>query len=137
MKVIAFDLVGVLVREIPFNLNEMKDVNLLQNVKNKYPDVRIVIATNHVTYIKKYIENNFDMSLIDDIVTSSDINRVKPNKDFYEYILNKMNIKSSEMLFLDDNLENVIGAEKIGIKAIKVNKDTDILSEIEKVMENK
>ena len=84
MKIIAFDLVGVLVKQ-----------------KN-----------------------------IDGIIISAEINMIKPNKNFYEYILNKYKIKSNELLFLDDNINNIEEANKLGISTIKVNKDTDLYSEI-------
>lgn len=42
--------------------------------------------------------------------------------DFYEYILNKHNIRPEELLFLDDNIDNVNTAKKLGINTIKVEK---------------
>ena len=175
MKVIAFDLIGVLVTENSFELNEIQDKmerlfgknrsdneykeiiretissdiniednikyiinniyevkfpNIFMELKNLFPDISIVIASNHVSYIRDYINTNFDTSLIDNIYISSEINLVKPDLDFYKYILEDLNINSKEMLFLDDSLENIEGAKKLGIHTIKVDRDTDILHEI-------
>ena len=76
-----------------------------------------------------------DIKNIDDIIISATINKVKPNKDFYEYILDKYNIKNNELLFIDDNIENIKAAASMNINTIKVNKDTDILLSIKKYME--
>ena len=177
IKVIAFDLVGVLVTEKEINLNDteeklerlfganisdedyinkaklitneniiditkniinklyvVKDKDIFRKIKEKYT-VKIIIATNHVFFIKDYIVNNMDIKNIDDIIISATINKVKPNKDFYEYILDKYKIKNNELLFIDDNIENINAAASMNINTIKVNKDTDILLSIKKYME--
>ena len=176
IKVIAFDLVGVLIREKDIDLSteedkierlfgpnisdsefmmkardiisndsvlmrttegiidrlyEVREPRLFQKLKEKYPDIKIVIATNHVSYIRNYIGEMFGLNYLDDFYISAELHKIKPNKDFYEYILNDLNIKSEEMLFLDDNQDNVIGAEKLGINTIKINKDTNIFDSID------
>ncbi len=177
IKVIAFDLVGVLVTEKEINLNDteeklerlfganisdedyinkaklitneniiditkniinklyvVKDRDIFRKIKEKY-QVKIIIATNHVSYIKDYIINNLDIENIDDIIISAKINKIKPNKDFYEYILDKYNIKNNELLFIDDNIKNINAAASMNINTIKVNKDTDILEKLKVKME--
>ena len=169
IKVIAFDLVGVLVREKNIELNdiesklerrfgpniddasylnefsdinnlisttkniinklyEIKDKDLLSKIKENNKDIKIIIATNHLSYVREYIINNFKE--VDDIIISAEINKIKPNKDFYEYILNKYNIKPNELLFLDNNVDNIVSAEKLGINVIKVDKDTNMYLKI-------
>lgn len=177
IKVIAFDLVGVLVTEKEINLNDteeklerlfganisdedyinkaslitneniiditkniinklyvVKDRDIFIKIKEKY-QVKIIIATNHVFFIKDYIINNLDIENIDDIIISAKINKIKPNKDFYEYILDKYNIKNNELLFIDDNIKNINAAASMNINTIKVNKDTDILEKLKVKME--
>lgn len=175
MKVIGFDLVGVLVREISFDLSNVQDKmerlfgknksdieykkdvqekisneidieenikyiinniyqvkfpDLISELKNRFPNTKIVIATNHVSYIRGYIENNFDMNLIDKVYVSAEINLIKPDAEFYQYILNDLNIKARDMLFLDDNVDNINGARKLGINTIRIDNDTNILKAI-------
>lgn len=173
IKMIAFDLVGVLVGEKSNVLNQVEDKlerlfgpnindedyiirakeiigdsnieqftkniidklyrireeNLIENLRNKYPNIKIIIATNHLTYAKDFINSNFN---VDDVIISAEINKIKPNSDFYQFILDKYSINPNELLFLDDNVENVEGAKELGINVIKVEKDVKLLSEIEK-----
>lgn len=172
IKLIAFDLVGVLVREKDIELSTIEDKlerlfgpnlsdeeylkkasfiaknenaiditnkiinklyepreeNLLSKIKNECPNVKIIIATNHVSYIKQYIEKTFPE--IDDIIISAEINKIKPNFDFYEYILDKYEINPDEMLFLDDNKDNVLAAESLTIPGIVVSNSISIYDEI-------
>jgi len=116
------------------NLYEVKDNNLLNKLKTNYPNIKIVIATNHITFIKKFINENFDIKYLEEIFISADINKIKPNKDFYEEIVNKMSCNPSEILFLDDNQDNIDGAKSCGLNTIKVEKNMYLFEEIEKII---
>lgn len=103
---------------------------LFKNIKKINKNIKIVIATNHVSYIRQYIKDNFDSKYLDDIIISSEIHEIKPNKEFYRYILNKYDLNPKELLFLDDNKNNILGAKTMEINTIKVDKNMDILKEI-------
>ena len=175
IKIIAFDLVGVLVNEkdivlsreeeklerlfgpnlsdedylkeakniVGDNINvinitkklinklyKVKDKDIFKKIKEINSNVKIVIATNHVSFVKEYINNNFDTNYLDDLIISAEINKIKPNLDFYKYILNKYKIEANELLFLDDNIKNINGARKLGIQTIMVEKSINMIDEI-------
>lgn len=174
IKVIAFDLVGVLVSEKDIELSEVEEklermfgpnlndedylkqakkivekdlevinttkvlINKLYKVKDKKifkkineinENVKIIIATNHLSFVKDFIKESFNIDYLDDIIISAEIHKIKPNLDFYQYILNKYSIESKELLFLDDNIN---GAQALGINTIKIEKDTNLIDEISK-----
>lgn len=118
-------------KNIISKLYRIREEKLIQNLRNKYTDIKIIIATNHLSYVKDFINKNFD---VDDVIISAEINKIKPNSDFYQYILDKYNLKPTELLFLDDNIDNVEGAKKLGIRTIKVNKEMSLVEEIEKIV---
>lgn len=175
IKVIAFDLVGVLVNEkdIELTLEEdklermfgnnrndsdylmdarkiiqkdsvlirtteeliekiyrVRDRDIFKKIKEKDPNLKIIIATNHVSYVRNFIGESFGVDYLDDVLISAEIHKVKPDSDFYEHIINKYHIEPNELLFLDDNAENIDGANRLGINTIKVNRDTDLFEEI-------
>lgn len=144
IKVIAFDLVGVLVSEKDIELSEVEEklermfgpnlndedylkqakkivekdsevinttkvlINKLYKVKDKKifkkikeinENVKIIIATNHLSFVKDFIKESFNIDYLDDIIISAEIHKIKPNLDFYQYILNKYGIESKELLF--------------------------------------
>lgn len=121
-------------KDIINKLYYVKDKDIFKKIKNKYNNVKIIIATNHVSYVKDFIINNFNSSYLDDIIISSEIHLIKPNYDFYKYILDKYNINSNNVLFLDDNKDNIKSAGKMGINTILVNKNMNIYDEICKYM---
>ena len=117
-------------QEIISKLYRVRQENVFEKIKELYPDIKIVIATNHISFVRKFIEESFNMELLDDIIISAEIGRIKPNPNFYKYILKKYHIKADELLFLDDNRDNVDGADSIHIHTIKVEREMDLVDEI-------
>ena len=72
------------------------------------------------------------LKLFDGIVVSGQIKMLKPEKEIYEYILNKYKLKSSECIFIDDRLLNVKGAELVGMHGIKFDNSKQMKSELKK-----
>ena len=178
VKVIAFDLVGVLVREANFPLSEIEakmerlfgpnksdeeffslvrqnitdasneeiidivnkiinsiyeikfSLDKLKLLKEKHPNIRIIVATNHVSFIHDYILKTFE-NIFDNIYISANMNTIKPDAEFYTKILKDLNISPNEMLFLDDSERNITGAKQCNLNTIHVTKEIDILNEME------
>lgn len=122
-------------KEIINKLYEVKD--LFKKIKEKNNDIKIVIATNHVSFVKDFIYKHFDNAYIDDIFISAEIHKVKPNADFYKAILDKYNIKPNELLFVDDSQTNIDGAKALKINTIKIEKDSNVSYEIINYLKNK
>ena len=121
--------------ELINKLYSVRDENLFKDVKNINPNVKIIISTNHVSFVRNFIGETFGVDYLDDVLISAEIHKIKPNRDFYEHILNKYSIKPNELLFLDDNNKNIEAASLLGINTIKVNKDTNILESIKEYIE--
>lgn len=90
--------------------------NLIHKLKKD--GYRIYLLSN----ISRHFAENSDKIEIfkefDGLVFSGSIGLVKPNRDIFEYILEKYNLNSNETLFIDDNKQNVNTAEDLGIKSL-------------------
>ena len=113
-------------------LYKVKDKKIFKKINEINENVKIIIATNHLSFVKDFIKESFNIDYLDDIIISAEIHKIKPNLDFYQYILNKYSIESKELLFLDDNINNINGAQALGINTIKIEKDTNLIDEISK-----
>lgn len=111
-------------------LYKVRDADIFTKLKNKYNNIKIIIATNHLSYVEEFINKYFDTTYLDDVIISANINKIKPNANFYNFILENFNIKSKELLFLDDNVENIDGANKLNIRTIKVEKNMNLYEEV-------
>jgi len=52
------------------------------------------------------------------IVVSGDEKMIKPNKDIYLLLLERYNLKAEESIFIDDNYNNIVAANKLGFQTI-------------------
>ena len=116
-------------------LYEIKNPTLFSEIKALYPNIKIIIASNHVSYIRTFIENNFETKFIDDIIISAEIGKCKPNSDFFQYILDLQDIQPQELLFLDDSTRHIEWAKQLWICTIKIEKEIDVIKEIKNAME--
>lgn len=131
-KKIKNDVSKDFIMQLITKIYEVKDKCIFKKIKDKNNDLKIIIATNHISLVEKFIFDSYEKEYLDDIIISAEIHKVKPNLDFYNYILTKYNLKPNELLFLDDNYDNIMSANSLGINTIKVSKDTNLLQEIEK-----
>jgi HAD superfamily hydrolase (TIGR01509 family) len=63
-------------------------------------------------------ERYLKMMKVKSIYTSCSLKMRKPQPGIYEYVLSKNKVKPKEALFVDNQIENVIGAEKVGITSV-------------------
>ncbi len=113
-------------------------VALIENVYDiiKYlyhKEYQLYIVTNGLIKLQKpRITNSKISKYISDIIVSEEVNSCKPNPEIFNVLLNKINMKSNEVIMIGDSLEKDIkGAENANIKAIWYNpnnssNDTDI-----------
>ena len=59
---------------------------------------------------------------------------VKPDREIYEYLLKKYDLEAQECVFLDDRLENVEGARKVGMKGILFENYEQAWAELEEMI---
>lgn len=81
--------------------------------------LKCFLATNQEKYRTKYLINEMGFGrYFDGIIASFQAEAKKPSRQFYTYLLSVLSgIKKEEILFFDDNLENVIAANQFGINA--------------------
>jgi 2-haloacid dehalogenase len=71
------------------------------------------------------------MGWFDGIVVSGAEKMRKPAPEFYQLLLDRYNVNPQEALFIDDNLRNVLAAQKMGITSIHFTSAEQLKSELE------
>ncbi len=64
------------------------------------------------------IDSLVGSGVVKDVVASCFVGLRKPDVRIYEMALKKMNAKASETIFIDNQYENVVGADRAGIKGV-------------------
>lgn len=99
-------------------------LEMLEKLKSEY-QVFLLSNTNetHLAWVyddlsKMYGILDFDTRFFHKPYYSHIINLRKPNTDIYEFVLKDAGLVASETLFIDDNADNIAGANKVGIKTL-------------------
>lgn len=75
----------------------------------------IYVLSNASTEFYTYFPKEYDMKMFDGIVVSADLHIIKPDAAIYQYIIDKYQLCPKECLFIDDRVENVEAAQRMGI----------------------
>ncbi len=111
-------------------------VNLALEMRKKY---RIGIITNadrsRYMYVTRHLGKQMHISEFDRIFASCYLGMMKPSKQIFQYVVKQMKVMPDEAIFIDDHIENVEGAEAIGIKGILFNNLHDNVNYLKRQIE--
>ena len=109
------------------------NISLLKEYKTKGYNIYYLSNMPSETFeVLRKETDFFDDTCIGGVV-SAHIKMIKPNRDIYEYFLNKFNLKPDECLFIDDNINNIKTALEMGINAVQL-KNIDDMKDILRYM---
>lgn len=96
--------------------NSGKKLYLLSNISTGFAK-----GYKDVPWLKELLD------CFDGLVFSGEIKLIKPNREVFEYLLEKFSLKADECLFIDDSEKNVIGAKTAGIDGYLFDGDAEKL----------
>jgi len=103
-----------------------------KDLKKKGFDI-VILSNESKEGMKAKIEKFKLKKIFSKIYCSAFLGMVKPDKKIFNYVLKDLNLKSKEVIFIDDREENIDSAEKLGIKSIlfkdlnKLKKDIELI----------
>lgn len=107
-------------------------MNIIKTLKENY---NLILLSDNIKEWMNYIfENNEDLAIFDHKYFSYDIKGLKLDEDTFEYIINDLNIKPEETIFIDDYEGNVQVANKNGIKGIIFKNAEQLTKELEEFL---
>lgn len=88
---------------------------LLLNLKKHY-QIACLSNTNsfHIRHLNQQANT---LSLFDYSFLSYEMGFIKPDPSAFQYVLNRLRLPAEKLLFVDDNLDNVYSAQKLGFNA--------------------
>lgn len=119
----------------------LENYDLVFDKTNFYKDVRdyehslkdkcyIGVLSNLLIIDKKRINNQLDLSKYDYVFLSFELSSRKPYNEIYEKIMNKINFKPSDILFIDDSKKNIETAKKFGWNTLNcTGKELELIKE--------
>jgi glucose-1-phosphatase len=100
-----------------FSLN----TGVLELLNRLNGDFRLSIISNTDELHYKYIQENYkELEIFKNNTTSFEAQSLKPDSTIYKKALQINNAAPNKCLFVDDLIENVVGARKLGIESIQL-----------------
>jgi putative hydrolase of the HAD superfamily len=107
-------------------------IDLINNIRKKYP-VYLLSNTNniHISASNNYLNEahgikNLDV-LFDKLYLSYEMGLWKPDTEIYYEVLRSINLEPNQVIFFDDNLQNIESAKAIGMQTVLVEPTTSIV----------
>ena len=125
------------------NLPELEIKNIEELAKDIVYNTSKYVFYDDVKEVIPRLKNKYKMAVVSDawpslenvfidadmkkyfeiIVISTQIGTLKPDPKMYETAIENLNVNNSEAIFIDDNINNCLGAEKLEIKSILMSRE--------------
>lgn len=97
-------------------------IDVIHQIKKKGYKVYILSNLREIDF--KLYQEKFDVTIFDDFFLSYELNMLKPEKEIYLYVQQKLKANPSDIYFFDDIKENIDSAKKLGFNTYQVTGKT-------------
>lgn len=100
------------------NTNAFDDevVALLSVLKSKY---KVGLLSNAGgPGLRRILQEKGIEGIFDEIIISGEVGYIKSEREIFEIALQKLDVQAGEAIFIDDNPQNIDGADQLGIHTI-------------------
>lgn len=128
-----------LYKEYLINCYKYREVNMeVMTLINKLKanNYNIYILTDNNKTTTEFLKNTSILKEINGWVVSGEYNTLKRDGLLFDILINKYNLDVKESYFIDDNLDNIIEAEKHGIKGYVFDEKDNIANLYKDMREN-
>ena len=113
-----------------------KMIDLVKELKKNY--LIGMVTDNKGDRIETVLKSRKLEEYFDVVAVSAKVHSGKDNEDIFNYVLNNLNVKASECLFIDNTAKNLIVPEQMGMQTILFddeNRDFDLfLKKVKKML---
>ncbi len=104
-------------------------VNFLQSISGQF---KIAAMSNSINPHSQFNYKNDVYEVFHRIFLSDEIGYKKPDKEFFSYVVDSLEILPQQLLFIDDKIENTVAARKLKINTINFTSNELAVSQIRK-----
>lgn len=94
-------------------------IDVLRKIKNTGKYKLVLLSDNVKEWIDYVLKTNDDLKIFDYMFFSYELETIKEDSITFVRVLDKLNAKPEEVIFIDDLISNINVAESVGIKGIQ------------------
>lgn len=107
------------------------DLELMTFIRQIKTGFKSGMITNAWPGMRHFIEEVWDIAdAFEEIVVSAEVHLVKPDPKIYEIALDQLEVPAHEAVFIDDFVENIEGAENVGMTGIHFRSTDEVLEKL-------
>ena len=107
-------------------------MTFIRRIKDKYKSGMI---TNAWSDTRHWIIHEWKIGdAFDHILVSAEIGIVKPDAEIYSLSLEALDVQPDEAIFIDDFVENVEGAESVGMQTIHFQEPDEVMKQLKELL---
>ena len=116
-------------------------LQLINELSSQY-NIFLLSNTNeiHIKAFKKIIEASVGYGYFENCFKkcyySSEIGLRKPNADCFEMVVNSNGLSANKTLFIDDSIQHIEGAKKVGLKTYHLKKNQDLVTSFPDIIQS-
>lgn len=112
-----------------------ENIRLIPRLKQK--GFKLYILSNFSEKNFELVYNKYDFfKFFDGMVISSHVKLAKPQKEIYLELIKKYSLKPEESIFVDDKLENVSAAQRLGFKTVHLENHANLAEELHRILKS-
>jgi epoxide hydrolase-like predicted phosphatase len=119
-----------------FFAGDITDLHLLDFMRGLRRKCKVGLISNAWSGLRPWIVSKKFEDAFDAMIISAEIGVMKPDARIYQIALEKLGVKPSESVFLDDFPKNVEGAIAVGMQAIHFTQPEQELKELKQLLAN-
>ena len=109
-------------------------IDILKNLKDKF-SIFLLSNTNSIhinDIVKKIGRGKYDefYNLFDKVYYSHEVKLRKPDPNIFKLVINENNLKIKNTLFIDDSIQHINSAKKLGLQTYHLNNSIESLETI-------
>lgn len=108
-------------------------IDIIKYLRDK--NYKIALLSNNSSELRQKLSNDNILELFDEIVISSEVGCQKPQPEIFDILFSKLNLKANEVIFIDDTLRSLEGAEKIGYIPILYKDNDSLKSDLSSILQ--
>lgn len=125
------------IKELLAESEKGKTLNLgiLEIIKYlKSLDYKIALVSNYTTNLRDKLVKQNIFDLFDEIIISAEVGYQKPNKEIFEVLFDRLNIKGEDVVFIDDTQNSLKYSGEIGYVPVLFTSNEKLKTELEGIL---
>ena len=107
------------------------NIKLLEFIDTlKTTNLTLAVLSNTIEPHARVLRAHGIYDRFENVFLSHEIGMRKPDSSTYKYVLDKLQVKPEEAIFIDDSRDNIIAACKLGIHGIVFSNTAEVIEEL-------